>query len=93
MRDPARAAAQEHRRGIGDLVTLAPTPRQLKVHAFMLSYQREHAAPPTIREIADAFTFASLNSVAAHLQALEKKGLVRHRSGFTRGWIALELGQ
>jgi repressor LexA len=67
------------------------TARQLEVHAFMLAYQREHVAPPTVREIADHFNLSSTNGVADHLAKLEKKGLVRHRAGYSRGWIALEV--
>ena len=63
--------------------------RQLEVLEFMRRYQLEHHMPPTLREIAGEFGFASTNTVAGHLGALKKKGLVRHRTGIARGWLAL----
>lgn len=72
-------------------MTLPPTARQLEIHAFMLSYQNEHSMWPTMREICDAFGFASLNSAADVLQVLQRKGLVKHRPRCARGWIAIEV--
>lgn len=66
------------------------TDRQLEIHAFMLTHQREHCAPPTLREIADRFGFSSVTAARDHLFALAKKGLVRHREHVSRGWIAVE---
>jgi hypothetical protein len=44
----------------------------------MLAFQRKHLVPPTFRAICLAFNFKSMQSVAAHLRPLVKKGLVMH---------------
>lgn len=70
-------------------MTKAPTDRQLALHAWMLAYQFEHSMPPTMRELAKAFGFKSTHSAVCHMQAMEKKGMVTHRPGVSRGWVAI----
>lgn len=65
-----------------------PTDKQLEIVEFMRSYQREHGMPPTTREIANEFKFASTNAVAEHLVRLKRFRLVEHRPRIARGWIA-----
>ena len=69
--------------------TSPPTARQLEVHAFMVAFHDEHGIWPSMREIGEALDIASTNAVAAHLQALKRKGLVRQRPRCARGWIAV----
>ncbi len=68
----------------------AATPRQLEVHATMLAYQQQHGMPPTLRELNGLFGFTSTNAARTFMVALEKRGLVRHRPGAARGWVALQ---
>jgi repressor LexA len=75
------------------VTTNPPTARQLEVHDFMCRYHAEHSMWPTVREIATELGFVSTYASVCHLRALEKKGLVRHREGFARGWIAIEQKQ
>lgn len=72
-------------------MTREPTERQLELHRFMLAYQAEHGMPPTLREIAEAFGFASVTAAHAHMVLMAKKGLVKHRPKTARGWLALPL--
>lgn len=64
------------------------TDKQLEVLEFMRTYQREHSMPPTVREIADEFGFASHYSATCVLRALVKKGLVTHKPNIARGYVA-----
>jgi SOS-response transcriptional repressor LexA len=66
-----------------------PTPRQRDLHAWMLSFQRLHSMPPTLREIMSAFGFKSTNAASDHLRYMQKKGLVVHRPLLARGWLAV----
>ena len=70
-----------------------PTDRQLEIHAAMLAYQAEHSMPPTLRELCDLLGINSTNGVSDHLTALEKRGLVKHRPGAARGWVAITPNQ
>ena len=45
--------------------------------------------PPTVRELATSLGVASLNSVAPHLAALEKKGYIRRTPEMARGILLL----
>jgi SOS-response transcriptional repressor LexA len=65
----------------------APTARQLAIHAWMLAYQREQGAPPSLRTIGEHFAIRSTNCVSGHLVALSKRGLVRRGP---RSWTAVE---
>lgn len=68
-----------------------PTARQLEIYEFMRKFNRQTGIWPTVREICDEFDFASTNGANDHLLAMQRKGLVRHRPGCARGWIAVEL--
>lgn len=61
------------------------TDRQTQVLAYIVDVLERHGAPPTVREIADRFGFASPGSVQRHLDALEKKGFLTRREGLARG--------
>lgn len=65
------------------------SPRQQDVLKFIETYQTEHGASPTIKEIRDEIKVASDNSVLKHLDALERKGLIQ-RAPIPRGIKLLE---
>jgi repressor LexA len=68
-----------------------PTARQLELHSWCIEYQKANSMPPTLREIADAFGWASMNSALCHLRMLRTKGLVKHHPKLSRGWVALDV--
>jgi len=59
------------------------TPRQAEAVAFIKA--NSHLYGPTVREIAAAMGISSLNGVQGHLDALEKKGVLRRKPGIARG--------
>lgn len=61
------------------------TDRQTQVLQYIVDVLERHGAPPTVREIADRFGFASPGSVQRHLSALERKGFLTRRKGRARG--------
>ena len=64
------------------------TSRQQEVLDFVLSQQSELGAFPTLREIQAHFGFASPFAVTRHLQALEKKGVLKRQPGKSRSFTA-----
>ncbi|MFP4026618.1 MAG: transcriptional repressor LexA [Candidatus Brocadiia bacterium] len=56
------------------------TERQREVFDFIRSRFRAESRPPTVREIADHFGFASPKAATDHLDALEKKGFILRRN-------------
>jgi repressor LexA len=61
------------------------TPIQCKVLDFIIQEVRQHALPPTHREISKAFAWRSNAAAKCHLLALEKKGFIRTRTRISRG--------
>jgi len=61
------------------------TERQQKIYDFIAETIRSRGAPPTIREIMDAFDINSTNGVRTTLAALEKKGHIRRHARLSRG--------
>jgi repressor LexA len=59
------------------------TPRQAEAVAYIRA--NSHLYGPTIREIAAAMGISSVNGVQGHLDALEKKGVLRRKPGIARG--------
>ena len=55
---------------------MAPTPIQSRVLRFLRDHLVRHGYPPSVREIQQAFGFASPRSAAKHLRALESQGLI-----------------
>jgi repressor LexA len=53
------------------------SPRQQQVLAVIREWVERHGYPPTVREIASAVGLGSPSSVAHHLKALQRLGLVR----------------
>jgi SOS-response transcriptional repressor LexA len=64
------------------------TDRQLEVLEFMRRYQREQGMPPTLREISDEFGWSSHYTAVCVVRSMVRKGLVTHRRGIARAYIA-----
>lgn len=60
------------------------TKRQEEIFQFILRSLREEGVIPSVREICDAFGFASTNAVNDHLAALARKGYINRRPGLAR---------
>jgi repressor LexA len=52
-------------------------PRQREILEFLRTHARNHAYPPTVREIGQAVGLSSSSTVQNHLNALEQKGHIR----------------
>jgi repressor LexA len=52
-------------------------PRQREILEFLRTHSRNHAYPPTVREIGQAVGLSSSSTVQNHLNALEQKGYIR----------------
>jgi repressor LexA len=52
-------------------------PRQREILEFLRNHARNHAYPPTVREIGQAVGRSSSSTVQNHLNALEQKGHIR----------------
>lgn len=50
------------------------TRRQLEVLNMIGAFDAQHGRPPTRKEIADHFGFASWNAAQVHVEALQRKG-------------------
>lgn len=64
--------------------------RQSQILSFIKQYVDTNGYAPTLKHIAKALGVSSLATVHEHLQALEKKGLIRKKVGKTRGIELLE---
>jgi repressor LexA len=61
---------------------MPPTPRQAEVLETIKAKMAEYS--PTVREIGMAMNIRSPNGVTGHLNALERKGLIRRTPGKAR---------
>lgn len=59
--------------------------RQKEVLDFVGQYIQKYGSSPTLQQIADALKLSSLSTVHQHLEALEKKGLIKRFEGAVRG--------
>jgi repressor LexA len=64
------------------------TKRQQEILDFVLSHQARHGLFPTLREIQAHFHFASPFAVSRHLQALDKKGVLKRQPGKSRAFVS-----
>lgn len=64
--------------------------RQRQILDFLRQYIQSNGFAPTLKQIARALDVSSLATVHEHLQALERKGLIRRRDGAKRGLELLE---
>jgi repressor LexA len=60
------------------------TRRQQQILDFILKWQRTQSTTPTYQEIADQFSFRSLNSVTEHVRLLRQKGYLESEPGKAR---------
>ena len=63
------------------------TQRQRQVLVWIKAWVRDPGfqRPPTLRELAYALRVRSTGTVRGHLQALQKKGLIKRERGVHRG--------
>lgn len=59
--------------------------RQRQIVDFLAQYVQKHGYSPTLQEIADALGVSSLATVHEHLQALQRKKVIRKQDGAVRG--------
>lgn len=59
--------------------------RQRQILEFISQYIQMNGSSPTLQEIADAMELSSLATVHEHLQALERKGVIKRFDGAVRG--------
>ena len=59
--------------------------RQRQIFDFIQQYIEKFGSSPTLQEIADAIQVSSLATVHEHLQALEKKEVIKRYKGAVRG--------
>lgn len=59
--------------------------RQRQILDFIRQHIQSTGSAPTLREIAGAIGVSSLATVHEHLQTLENKGLIKRKTGKTRG--------
>jgi repressor LexA len=60
------------------------TKRQGEILSFLKRFLKKRGYPPTIREICTRFGFQSPRGAKKHLDALEKKGVIRRSPGSSR---------
>lgn len=58
--------------------------RQRQILDFLQQYIEKNGSAPTLREIAKALGVSSIATVHEHLEALQKKGLIKRKDGKTR---------
>lgn len=66
------------------------TNRQREVLQYLREYQMARGKPPTVREIQIHIGCRSPNAAATHLNALEKKGIIRRVPGESRNIEVLD---
>lgn len=64
--------------------------KQKQILDFISQYIQKNSYSPTLQEIADAMGLSSLATVHEHLQALERKQVIRRFDGAVRGIEILE---
>ena len=58
-------------------MTRGLTDKQEKILNFIVEYVGDKGYPPSIREIGNEFGISSLRGVTVHLDALERKGMIK----------------
>ena len=61
-------------------MTRGLTDKQEKILSFIVEYVSDKGYPPSIREIGNHFNISSLRGVTVHLDALERKGMIKRLS-------------
>jgi repressor LexA len=65
------------------------TARQAEIFGWVEAFIARKGYPPTRAEIAEAFSFRSVNAAHQVLLALERKGALRITPGISRGIVLL----
>ena len=60
------------------------TDKQIQVYDYIVSFQRDHGYPPSVREIARHLGLKSPSTVHFHLKGLEAAGVITKEEGKTR---------
>jgi repressor LexA len=68
------------------------SPRQRDVLNAILRHQRHHDYAPTVRELCEAVGVSSPNTIAVHLDALERKRYIQRHDGLARSIEVLHTG-
>lgn len=68
---------------LGALAAL--TARQAEIYGYYREQLRQSGQVPTMRAVAEALGFRSLNGLMCHLKAMEKKGVISRRPRTSRG--------
>jgi repressor LexA len=58
-------------------MTRGLTDKQQRILDFLMEYVNDKGYPPSIREIGNHFNISSLRGVTVHLDALERKGMIK----------------
>lgn len=66
--------------------------KQRQILDYISQYIQKNNYSPTLQEIADVMNLSSLATVFEHLQALEKKGVIRRFEGSVRGIEVVDQG-
>lgn len=61
------------------------TEPQADILKFIVQFIRKHRMSPTVRDVQEAFGFASPNAAFGHLERMAKKGVIDKAEGFSRG--------
>jgi len=61
-------------------MTRGLTEKQERILSFIVDYVSDKGYPPSIREIGNQFNISSLRGVTVHLDALERKGMIKRLS-------------
>ena len=69
------------------------TQRQQEIWNFLVEYVDAHGYPPTVREIGHAVGLTSPSTVHAHLEKLERAGLIRRDATKPRALEVIEGGR
>lgn len=59
--------------------------RQRQIIDYLTQYIQQNGYSPTLQEVADAINVSSLATVHEHLEALERKGVIKKYAGAVRG--------
>lgn len=62
----------------------ALTEKQRQIYDYIISFQRDHGYPPSVREIGEHVGLKSPSTVHFHLKGLEAAGLITKAEGKTR---------
>ena len=70
-----------------NICSVVLTPRQQEILDHVKTYQRAHGLMPSLREIQAHFKLGSVATVAEHMEALQKKGVLQRNPGKARALL------